>query len=73
MVALVVSSADNRHGNAAMLESDDELNWEGLNLENCPECGSPKVVPAVPGWIEERYCLNCKQVVGPSADTPVVD
>lgn len=56
-----------------MLESDDELNWEGLNLENCPECGSPKVVPAVPGWIEERYCLNCKQVVGPSADTPVVD
>lgn len=44
---------------------DDKGPWDRLDLEVCPECGSPKVVPAVPGWEAERYCLGCEQIVGP--------
>jgi hypothetical protein len=48
-------------------QNDDRTPWDRLNLETCPQCGSPKVVPAVPGWEDERYCLGCQQIVGPSS------
>ena len=46
--------------------NDDRAPWDLLNLDICPQCGSPKVVPAVPGWEDERYCLGCQQIVRPS-------
>lgn len=51
--------------------NDERGPWDRLNLEICPQCGSPKVVPAVAGWDEERYCLGCGQIVAPSSPAGV--
>ena len=54
-----------------MLEDPDdptEENWARMSLDACPVCHSHKLVPAVPGWEDVRYCLQCKQVVGGRPD-----
>jgi hypothetical protein len=43
--------------------ADDEALWADLRLAACPKCGSAKVVPAVLGWNDTRYCLSCHEIV----------
>jgi hypothetical protein len=45
---------------------NDNAIWASLSLGTCPTCGSPKLVPAVPGWEDVRYCLGCNAIVGPA-------
>lgn len=47
-------------------KADDEALWADLSLESCPKCGSAKVVPAVAGWDDTRYCLSCREIVDPA-------
>jgi len=48
-----------------MLEPDVETHdlWAELNFGTCPLCGSQRLVPAVPGWEDARFCLDCKVLV----------
>lgn len=38
--------------------------WEPAELQHCPTCGHPRLIPVSPGQPPYRTCLECGVVIG---------